>query len=143
MTYQEYLDRTAWKVLRLLVFTRDGNCCQRQLFETFEKCGRTDNLHGHHIKYPSDWGQDCMDNIVTLCADCHEEVHKLKSELVNKNKLRKEIAHVNDHVDRTFTNNCGRGNEPMLPHIQSTLRKENDYGYCESKVDRERPPDSA
>ena len=59
-------------LIRQLVFERDIWVCQ--------KCGKTTNevgLHCHHIKsYTQNkiLGND-IDNCITLCKDCHKEVH--------------------------------------------------------------------
>lgn len=42
-------------------------------------------LHGHHIIWRSEKGLDSHQNMVTLCSDCHDKVHKNK-ELDNKVK---------------------------------------------------------
>jgi hypothetical protein len=63
-----------WKALVLAVWTRDGFKCQR--------CGvgnvsRTNRLHAHHIgtwaEYPE--LRTDMNNLVTLCKNCHLWVH--------------------------------------------------------------------
>ena len=55
--------------LRKLCFEQDDWACQ--------KCGATKNLHCHHIK---GYAQNKIlandiDNVVTLCKECHKEVH--------------------------------------------------------------------
>jgi len=57
--------------LRQLTFNRDNYICQ--------KCGSIEHLHCHHIKAvvtdPIESAD--IDNCITLCKQCHKEVHKL------------------------------------------------------------------
>lgn len=47
---------------------RDYNTCQI--------CGSTHSVEGHHIFDYSMGGAAHMDNIVSLCHDCHRKVHE-------------------------------------------------------------------
>jgi 5-methylcytosine-specific restriction endonuclease McrA len=49
------------------VLERDGWRCQ--------KCGSLENLQVHHRVKRSQEGNDCLDNLVALCARCHMEEH--------------------------------------------------------------------
>jgi 5-methylcytosine-specific restriction endonuclease McrA len=49
------------------VFDRDGRKCRH--------CGWTDGLHPHHIVYRSQMGSDRLDNLITLCWQCHRALH--------------------------------------------------------------------
>lgn len=60
-------DYDKYALLKLLVLKRDGFKCK--------KCGRRDTLHVHHVEFRSQGGADSMDNLVTLCFQCHEKVH--------------------------------------------------------------------
>lgn len=66
------------------VLNRDNYTCQ---------CCKTKRgtLHVHHIIYRSKGGSDKMDNLITLCEDCHEKLHggllkDFESKLVGKRK---------------------------------------------------------
>lgn len=50
---------------------RDNYTCQ---------CCKTKNgtLHAHHIVYRSQDGADTLNNLITLCEECHEKLHKGK-----------------------------------------------------------------
>lgn len=84
-----FRDAKAWRRLRNMVFKRDNNKCvncgrerehdyllrpdlHRQKFTTF-------SLHCHHIisviENP-DLAYD-IDNCITLCEDCHKEIHRV------------------------------------------------------------------
>ena len=61
------LDPESYEKLRQAVLRRDGWRCQQ--------CGRTTNLHVHHILFRGRLGSDSMENLITLCALCHEGYH--------------------------------------------------------------------
>jgi HNH endonuclease len=44
-------------------FTRDEWKCRH--------CLSRSNLHPHHVIYRSQGGQDVLNNLITLCAQCH------------------------------------------------------------------------
>lgn len=41
-------------------------------------CGRTHDLHIHHIIYRSQLGNNDIRNLIRLCSDCHRRVHSNK-----------------------------------------------------------------
>jgi 5-methylcytosine-specific restriction endonuclease McrA len=53
--------------LRQTVMRRDGWRCQN--------CGRLGALQVHHIVFRSHQGTDTEENMITLCAECHQQVH--------------------------------------------------------------------
>ena len=54
--------------LRMRVFQRDGWKCQC--------CDSSGNLQVHHLQYRGRLGSDVLDNLVSLCADCHNQEHR-------------------------------------------------------------------
>jgi len=60
-----------WKELSYAVKKRDGFKCTR--------CGATKGealqLHSHHIIPKSAGGEDTLDNLTTLCIECHIKAH--------------------------------------------------------------------
>jgi 5-methylcytosine-specific restriction endonuclease McrA len=56
-----------YRELRARILRRDGWRCQL--------CGSVTNLTVHHQRYRSHSGADTEQNLITLCADCHSEVH--------------------------------------------------------------------
>ena len=59
------------KRLRLACLARDGYACTA--------CGRMPNsirdLQAHHVVPLVQGGPDTLDNLTTLCTDCHSEAH--------------------------------------------------------------------
>lgn len=55
--------KAAWRVQRLAVLERDGYQCVR--------CGSTQELHIHHLRERRHGGTDALENLQTLCANCH------------------------------------------------------------------------
>ena len=47
---------------------RDGEICQI--------CGRRGHTEGHHLLDYQFGGKAETDNIITLCRDCHDKVHR-------------------------------------------------------------------
>jgi 5-methylcytosine-specific restriction endonuclease McrA len=61
------LDATLYKELHTRVLKRDGWRCQ--------SCGCMRNLQVHHIQSRGRLGDDTEENLVTLCAPCHGQIH--------------------------------------------------------------------
>ena len=57
--------------LRRFVLNRDGFCCVL--------CGSSDALTIHHIRPKSLRGRNVERNLITLCSNCHDELHTLGS----------------------------------------------------------------
>ncbi|PYX68842.1 MAG: hypothetical protein DMG72_22150, partial [Acidobacteria bacterium] len=56
-----------YEELRNQVLRRDGWRCQA--------CGTTSHLEVHHKEFRSQSGNDCEQNLITLCTTCHASVH--------------------------------------------------------------------
>ncbi|MEB8488164.1 MULTISPECIES: RRXRR domain-containing protein [Acidithiobacillus] len=52
--------------VRTFVVRRDGGCIV---------CGSTEHLHDHHLRKRSQQGSNRANNQVTLCDNCHDDVH--------------------------------------------------------------------
>src|ERR1700722_5687082 len=61
------LDPPLYRVLHRAILERDRWRCQR--------CGSLRDLQVHHIQSRSLRGDDSEDNLITLCARCHQQVH--------------------------------------------------------------------
>jgi 5-methylcytosine-specific restriction endonuclease McrA len=62
------LDATSCRDLHRQVLERDGWRCQA--------CGSMQHLQVHHLKLRSQSGGDVEQNLITLCVECHEQVHR-------------------------------------------------------------------
>jgi 5-methylcytosine-specific restriction endonuclease McrA len=62
------LDANSYHELHRQVLERDGWRCQ--------VCGSMQQLQVHHLKYRSQLGGDEEQNLITLCAGCHEQAHR-------------------------------------------------------------------
>jgi hypothetical protein len=65
--YAEYLASSKWYGIRIDAF--------RAFCDECAACGRSSNLEGHHWRYPQDLDDDCVENVIPLCRDCHQSVH--------------------------------------------------------------------
>ncbi len=61
------LAQESYRSLRQHVLERDGWRCQ--------SCGSLSNLQVHHLQSRSHQGDDSGENLLTLCAQCHRNVH--------------------------------------------------------------------
>ena len=67
-----------WDKRRLTVFKRDQWECRGCEFTPDEKNG--EGLHAHHVTPISEGGGHSLDNLMTLCEDCHVGVHSSSQE---------------------------------------------------------------
>ena len=61
------LDWDEYSKLRDQVLKRDGWKCQN--------CGSSIDLHVHHLVKRSNLGSDALENLITLCSNCHRQRH--------------------------------------------------------------------
>jgi len=71
-TYQEYLNSDIWKQQKAKFLSGNPRCA---------RCGRTTRLVLHHLRYEdkdgeSILGRETKDDLVVLCWDCHNGLHK-------------------------------------------------------------------
>jgi 5-methylcytosine-specific restriction endonuclease McrA len=62
-----HLNSTSFRSLRHYILKRDGWRCQ--------SCGTRAGLEVHHITPRSRLGHDAKENFITLCRDCHRQIH--------------------------------------------------------------------
>jgi len=70
-------EEAAWRAVCKAVDARDGRvcrCCDKR--SDPDSGGLLTRGHRHHIRYRSAGGKDTTDNLVTLCAECHEDEHR-------------------------------------------------------------------
>jgi 5-methylcytosine-specific restriction endonuclease McrA len=61
------LDEDSYREFHRQMLERDGWRCQL--------CGSMQNLQVHHLKFRSHSGGDVERNLITLCAECHAQMH--------------------------------------------------------------------
>jgi 5-methylcytosine-specific restriction endonuclease McrA len=64
-------------------------------------CNRSDTLTPHHIVFQSQGGTDDLDNLVTLCVKCHDDVHE--------GRLKIEVKEVCSKFEGSYTLKFTRG----------------------------------
>ena len=62
------LNPDSYRKLRTYVLERDGWRCQSS--------GSSDRLQVHHMRSRSILGDDTDENLITLCTDCHSDIHR-------------------------------------------------------------------
>ena len=65
------LDSESYRELHRRVLERDAWRCQA--------CGSMQRLQVHHLEFRSHSGSDVEQNLITLCAPCHEHTHRTGS----------------------------------------------------------------
>ena len=65
--YRDFMKGKSWKRLRKLVLDRDNYTCRR--------CGDQNTHHVHHRTYER-FGQERLEDLITLCQDCHGAEHQ-------------------------------------------------------------------
>jgi len=63
--YQAYLKTDVWQILRKQRLVVDNNKCVI--------CGK-EAKHVHHKRYKQ-WGSETVDDLVSLCINCHKKIH--------------------------------------------------------------------
>lgn len=72
-----------WQELREFCFKRDNYTCQNCGDKNYKGRGKTIRIEAHHIKNWSDYKDLRLDpdNIITLCYNCHKQVHSIKNKI--------------------------------------------------------------
>lgn len=73
MRYADKLKDPRWQRVRLKVFERDNWTCL--LCDATEK-----TLHAHHLNYAGEPWEAPLEDITTLCEDCHRNLHNIEEE---------------------------------------------------------------
>lgn len=58
------------KAISQAVYNRDGWHCRH--------CNNSSSLTPHHVVFQSAGGPDTLDNLLTLCIKCHNDVHEAR-----------------------------------------------------------------
>lgn len=85
--YYRYLESREWRQLRQQAFKRDGYKCTH--------CGSSKNLRCHHLRYRKNLLLCTVDDLITLCNECHEAWHRKHDRNRKRNrKPRLVIRHL-------------------------------------------------
>ena len=79
--YIEYLNSIEWKNKRIEVFKRDDNLCQ--------ECKDKPAEQVHHKTYENLYNEP-LDDLVSVCKECHTEIHRLL-DIEEMKKIRQEF----------------------------------------------------
>lgn len=66
-SYASYLESSTWRKIRARALKRDKHKCRA--------CGEKAE-HVHHMRYPKNLGQEKMEWLFSLCANCHNAIHR-------------------------------------------------------------------
>lgn len=84
--------------VKAYVLHRDGYQCQ--------KCKtKKGKLHVHHVVFRSNGGTDSPENLIVLCSDCHDKLHKGEFEIKgirSKTKHATEVGIVKSQLEKQF-----------------------------------------
>lgn len=64
--YKRYIKSKEWQQKKNERLKKDQQVCKH--------CGSTRNLEVHHKTYKN-FGRESIDDLITLCRDCHEKMH--------------------------------------------------------------------
>ena len=76
--YRKYIDSEHWNAIRTQALKRDGFRCQI--------CGTGIEPRVHHVSYEHLGTEQELDDVVTLCDECHSKVHA-------KDNQNRRLAH--------------------------------------------------
>jgi len=69
----------SWSINKKLALERDGNRCRH--------CGLVDNLEVHHMDPFKKSKNNNIDNLITLCNQCHKRAEECRLLILQKNKI--------------------------------------------------------
>lgn len=73
----QFLKSEKWQTLKLICIARDEGKCVL--------CGKYNIANdAHHLFYRKRWDQTCVDDLITLCRECHDKVHLLGGDVICK-----------------------------------------------------------
>ena len=100
---------------RYYVFARDEYTCQ--------VCGKKGGiLHTHHIIFKEECGTDRVDNLITVCADCHTHANHQPGGILYK--WCKEHKKVKQYKEPPFMNSLRRRTFKEYPEARITYGSE-------------------
>lgn len=132
MTYAEKLKDPRWQKIRLKIFERDNwQCC---------KCSdKEQTLHVHHLKYHGNPWDAPIENLITLCSECHtiiESIFEYNNETTTVLKLKNKhygnviifkignvmtYWRVNNTAELIFSIEIGSISDNQITNLKNTL----------------------
>lgn len=107
--------------LRLACLIRDDFICQ--------KCGKKNmRLDAHHIVWTTKGGKDGIYNLITLCEDCHNKIHKTGTNGEVKIKGGKIITGMDGYKDK-IAQRTMQGKTLMYQELEKIASLSTIYGY--------------
>lgn len=86
-SYAKYLEGPVWKKIRAAALERDKRTCRA--------CqGRATVVH--HIRYPKNLGEEKMEWLYSLCAPCHDAIHRAAKTMTLKKATERILASPTD-----------------------------------------------
>lgn len=86
-------DLYGWENARMYVFSRDNYTCQVCKRHHDKETKKPLKLHAHHIRFRSLGGSDRVENLLTVCTDCHTHQNhqpgSILHELMQKGKTKR------------------------------------------------------
>lgn len=79
--YLVYLESPHWKALRGEALKRDGDKCTR--------CGSKRILQVHHMIYRTRFEDSLLEDLITLCKECHQAEHGKKPKVKRIKRAKK------------------------------------------------------
>ncbi|PVE26448.1 hypothetical protein DC522_01405 [Microvirga sp. KLBC 81] len=83
--YEAYIASPEWRQKRQEALVRDGHRCR--------VCNASEQLEVHHRSYGPSLGLETLDDLTTLCADCHKEV----TTFLRRRRYRLQAPDVSDY----------------------------------------------
>jgi 5-methylcytosine-specific restriction endonuclease McrA len=103
-------NKTEWKKTENAVFARDNYRCQSCY--QYHDC-----LTAHHIIPRIEGGKDDMDNLITLCNDCHDEIEETNIRSFYEIRGYNSPENISKREDKN--RNCGSDIEEMLLRVDA------------------------
>ena len=83
--YRKYLAGPVWRVKRAEAMERAGHRCEvvervdRYAFVGgLQRCGVTEGLETHHLRYPRELGTESLDTLLVVCKAHHDHLESAK-----------------------------------------------------------------
>lgn len=89
--YGDYLESSHWMAKRQERIALDNHKCKI--------CGTTDNLRVHHLSYSNLGNENVEDDLITLCCECHQNIHFTIDRC--KNEFTENIKWYHEAVSKT------------------------------------------